>query len=53
MDLIAYQNEYLSILAKLKRNERLSVSEWSLLERYEEQLKLEEKLKKEYNMNNK
>ncbi len=48
MDLIAYQNEYLTILRKLKRNERISVSEWSLLERYEEELKMQkEKEKKE------
>lgn len=46
MDLIAYQNEYLSILAKLKRNERISVSEWSLLERYEEELKLQREKEK-------
>ena len=46
MDLVAYEDEYSRILEKLRKNERLSATEWALIERYEEEMKYEEELRK-------
>ncbi len=49
MDLIAYEDEYLRILEKLRKGEKISATEWGLIERYEEEIKYEEELKKKQN----
>jgi len=49
MNLIDYQGEYERIMEKLRRGERLSASEWSLKEQYEETQKIEDRLLQKYN----
>lgn len=49
MNLTNYQDEYERIMEKLKNGEKISVSEWSLIEQYEETKKIEERLIQKYN----